>query len=258
MPQDIPLESSDTLVPEIKSLASLGDTAPRFVLRTPTPRDKRFHQRLNNEEGLRHHSPEAIRAEILTGLKALWTEEQFAEHAPRIQAYWTELEDFQLQLRDDPDLEWTFDPALEKSINGLISKVGQSWRPLRAMLADNAEFAEMSFVLMVAIVVKDFSNLTLKTPREMDRGYLTVDTAYAIRDALWALEDKHKLDKGVAWLELSAACTSRMYLDEDEEKNSESPSPSKTPPALSSETSTLETDGKSPASAPSSATPASE
>ena len=257
MPQDIPLEASETLSFTIKSLASLGDAAPRFTLRTPTPRDKRFHQRLNNEEGLRHHSPEAIRAEVLTGLKALWTPEQYAEHAPRIEAYWAELEDFQLQLRDDPELEWSYDADIERAINGLIQKVGQSWRPLRSMIADNAEFSDMSFVLMVALIVKDFAGLSLKAPRELDRGYLTVDTAFAIRDALWALEDKHGLTKGSAWLELAAACTSRMYLDEDEEKNSESPSPSKTPPAPSSETSTLDKDGKSPASASSSETPAS-
>lgn len=254
MPQDFPLESSETLAFTPTSLKPIPG-APSFVLRAATPRDKRFHRRLVTEEGLRTHSQEKIRQFVLDGLRLLWTAEDFERHSPTIQSYWQSRDDFELQRKDEPELVWTFDAEIERGIGDLTERVAEAYPPLRRLLADNSDFGEMFMPVLTAVVVQDFSGLGVN-PR-LDRGYMTVDTMLAVRDALEAFERKHAengLVQGNAWLELFVACSGRFRLDEEEAKNSASPLPSSTiqPPLMEG---TLEGDGKSQASAHSSKTP---
>lgn len=251
MPQDVPLESSETLEFTPTSLKPIPG-APSFTLRAATHREKRFHRRLITEEGLRTHNVEAIRACVLDGLRLLWNAEDYARHEPTISQYWQQRDDFELQRKDDPELAWAYDPELERGIDDLTRRVAEAHPPLRRMLADNNEFGEMIAPVLTAVVVKGISGLPIN-PR-LDRGYMTVDTMLKVRDALDAFERKHGLMDGTAWLELFVACSGRMRLDEEEAKNSASPSPSSTiqPPLMEG---TSEEDGKSPASAPSSKTP---
>lgn len=253
MPQDIPLEASETLVFTPASLESLGDAAPRFRLRAGTPRDKRYHRRLHAEEGVFVHPVEAIRREVDNGLKELWSPEVYAEHIQTLKEFWEAQDQFELQAKDNPELVLEYDPKIRRACEELARKVADVWRPLRRLLADNAEYGEMSMPLMVAVVVKGWTGLDVPLRRE--RGYITLDSAEALRDALEGFETEHKLPPGIAWTELFVACTKRMYLDEDEAKNSESPSPSETTQPASSEMTVSEPDGASPASASSTETP---
>jgi hypothetical protein len=254
MPQDIPVEASETLSFTPECLADI-DNPPKFTLRAATERDKRFHRRLYTEEGLRRHSQADLRAEILNGLKALWTEEQFDEHAPILQEWWDAGDSFAEQRREDPDVQWEYDPAVEKACKGLTDRVVESHAPLRRMIADNMEWDSMSDTLLAAVVVKSWTGLDVR--RELDRGYVTVDCITAVREALSTLEETAdpKVKPGTAWAELAFACVRRFYLSEEEAGNSESQSPSTTAPEASSETTTSAKAGKSPASASSAKTP---
>lgn len=249
MPQDIPIEASETLAFTPASLAEIPG-APKFTLRTPTHRDKRFHRRLVTEEGVSGHGPDAIRAEVLNGLKLLWSPEAFDEHSPIIRAYWDARDDHELQLKDDSKLLWSYDADVEEGVRDLTRKVAEAHAPLRRMLADNDDFQTMVAPLLVAVVVKSWSGLAAAA--QIDRGYLTVDCVENMAEALLAYEKAnraaYKLAPGTAWLELFVGCSRRMRLDEDEGNDSASPSPCETTPLASTET-TPAKDGKSPARA---------
>lgn len=250
MPQDIPLEASETLVFSPDAFAAV-DNPPTFTLRTPTTRDKRFQRRLLNEEGAAQHSREDMRAEMLRGLKELWGEEQFNDHAPKLEEFWRYSDDFAQQSKDDPDLAWEMDAALEAACMQLENDVAQAWRPLAIMKADNAWAAEANALALVAVSVKSWAGLDV--PIALERGYLSVDTAAKVRDALLKLSVKTGLkEPGAAWSQLFIAALKRMYLDADTEGNSDAASPSATPPASSK---TRRANGKSPKSASSTKTP---
>lgn len=264
MPQDIPLEASEELVFTPKSFSDLSD-APSFVLRAATTRDKRYHRRLHLEEGIIFHGSDRIREEILVGLKSLWSPETYEQSVETLKAYWAAQDDYQQQAslhakgqagKDNPEPfpPFEYDKEIGAACDELIRKVTEAWRPIRQMVADNADFGELTAPAMVAVVVKSWKNLSVRATRE--RGYLTLSGAQAIEEALADLEKKHGIEPGSAWTELFVACTKRMYLDEEEAKNSASPSPSEMTPAASSPIETTATDGQSPASATSLETPA--
>lgn len=237
MPQDIPVEASETLAFTPPSLAQL-EPKPVFMLRAITTRDKRFHTRLYRENGLKIHGRDALRSEILIGLKSLWTEEQFEQHSAVIRELWDAQDQFELQAKDNSDLEWSFDPEVQAAVNNLIERVEDAWAPLRRMVADNGEFGQMLVPVMLATVVKSWTGIDVK--RELDRGYLTLDCSENLVLALEALDPQ-------AATELFVAAAGRMRLDKETEGNSASGSPSETTPAASTET-TSASDGKSPAS----------
>lgn len=252
--QDIPLEASETVSFTPESLAAIPG-APVFTLRSPTKRDERHHRRLIREDGLIQHSDEALRGEIFTALAALWTPEDYERHAARIRDYYTAVDDFALQRRDDPELKWEWPAEEETAVRTAIGDAIKAWPKLRRMTADNAEFQEMRAPLIAAVVIASWSELA--TERHLDRGYLSLDCAEQLIEDLEAFERKHevthKLDAGTATFELYAACIRRLYLDEEEVGNSVSSPPSPTPPPSSS---ARRATGRSKARATSPETPA--
>lgn len=254
MPQDIPVEASETLVFTPECFEALP-SPPKFTLRTPTTREKRQRRRLINEECAVRHDAETMRAEMLAGLKALWGEKGYAEHAPIVEAYWQALDDHALQLKDDPELKWEYDPEIEAAVERLEIDVGQAHRPFGKMRADNMHFDEVATLSIVAVMIQAYTGIDAAAERE--RGYLTLNAAHELRDALGDIEDEHKIEpRGRAWTQLFVACSKRMFLSEDEEKNSASPSPSETTPPIS-KPGKAGTSGASPASASSTETPES-
>jgi hypothetical protein len=261
MPQDVPLEASDTLAFTPASLSNLANP-PSFVLRAATHREKRHQRRLLREEGLRSHSEQELRAEVLSGLKVLWTPESFEKHSVILSQYWEALDEFRPQAAQrrkeieqaleagteaPPPLEFTFDNELVLACDTLIEQVAKSWPRLAAMRADNAEAGEMSSPITVAAIVKDWSNLDVRPERE--RGYITLDCAFAFETALEKIEADAGLEPGTAWSELQMACLARMFLNEEEAKNFVSPSLSGTHQTPSTEMTISAEAGMSPASA---------
>ena len=252
MPQDIPFEASETLDFTPDCFKDI-EGAPSFVLRTGTSREKRFHSRLNREEGIKYHSDVAIRREVERGFKELWEEETFDKVMPVIRQYWDAQDQFAAQYKLDNSLKWEYDPAIEERVGEVIEKIVSEWPPLRRMRADNADFGDMVVPLLVAVIVKSWKGLD--THRRLDRGYLTLSCTEDLLQDLEAFAAKHGVEPGVATADMFIACSRRMNLIEEEAKNSESPSPSETVPSPSNETTTSDKDGTSPASASSSTTP---
>lgn len=257
MPQDIPLEASEELVFQPKAFANLGD-APCFTLRAATTRDKRYHRRLHLEENIVSHSQDAIRAEILRGLKALWSTNDYEQHEAILTDYWAALDDYNQQRAEHEKAQasekkpekfpdFAYDMEIRVACEQLTKKVVEAWRPVRSMVADNADFDELTAPAMIAVVVKSWIGLGINAERE--RGYLTLAGAQALEEALADFEEAHGIERGSAWTELFVACTNRMYLSEDEQKNSASPSPSGMTPPASNPSAASEQDGPSPASA---------
>jgi hypothetical protein len=246
VPQDIPLDASDVLSFTPASLEKI-EGAPVFTLRACTMREKRFHRRLLLESGIRFHDIAKMRAEMLNGLRHLWTPEAFDAHAPMVKALWEARDEFALQQKDDPDLEWSYDAEIEEAVDALEDKIAKSWPRLCEMVADNADYSELTFPIIAAVVVQDITGLPVR--KDMDRGYLTLAMMEKVAEELVALERRHGLKEGMAWMELSVACSKRMFLTKDEEKNSESPSPSEMTQPASNETNTSAPDGKSTGSA---------
>lgn len=247
MPQDFPVEASDTLAFTPPSLAHL-EKPPVFYLRAATMREKRFRMRLLREAMLETHDKRALREETLKGLRKVWTPAQFEEHSPRITEYWQEIDDFILQRQDDPDLELGIEQEEVERIESLFREVARRHTPLARMHADNADYEDMLPVATIAVAVESWEGFDV-TP-DMDRGYLTLDCVNAIDEKLIDLRsnDGHRgASARIAWLELYVAAEQRFSLSQEEAKNSESPSPSKTAPAPSSENGPK--DGTSPASA---------
>lgn len=253
MPQDIPVESSELLDFTPASLKDI-EGAPVFVLRASTSREKRYHRRLLLEQGIRYHDREAIREEVLNGLKELWDADAFEQHGPVIKELWSARDDFEAQLKDDPELVWSYDAQVEDAVDELVRMVSQEWRPLRSMIADNADYGSMAAPLLVIVTLKRFSHLDVK-PRN-ERGYFTIETVEAIEEALTKFEKANGLVEGTAWAELTVACSRRMYLSDEERGNSASQSPSTTAPEPSNETKISEPVGKSPELELSTETPA--
>lgn len=246
MPQDVPIEASEMLVFTPESLKRL-DNPPVFSLRAATWREKRFHTSLNREEGVEFYDTQMWREEVLNGFRAKWAPEYVEPYAPILQGYWDAWDVYETQKKEDEDLVFEFDPVVKMAINELIEKIRQVWPPLRRLDTVNADSSETMMLTTVAVVLASWERLSVN--RDIDRGYITVECAYAVKEALQSLELKHGLKAGTAWMELYVEATMRLYLSKDTEKNSESPSPSEMTPPASTETTTLVAAGKSPAPA---------
>jgi hypothetical protein len=246
VPQDIPIEASNPLA-FIPDCLKETDSPPAFTLRAATWREKEFRMRLHREAGIITHSTEAIRAETLNGLRALWTEDQFAEYSTFITSLWEAQDQFPARLAEDPDLEWDFDPEIEKAVDELATKIEREWPPLARMAADIDQYQRLAPVFYAAVIVKDWSGLPTK--RLLDRGYLSIDCAMALCEDMIRKDREAGVAPGMSWAQLYSACVDRMYLSEDEAKNSASPSPSETNPEPSNTKPLQAESGKSPASA---------
>jgi len=254
VPQDIPFEAGETLAYTPPALADL-DAPPVFYVRYPTTREKRWVRLQHIEEGLRRHPPEEVRKEILAGLKLLWDEEVYARHTPILKAYWEAQDDFAKQLPDlqaeavaakqDPSaIRFEYDPDIVAACDKLVSNVLEAHRPLRKMMAQNADFDLMHPVVLVASALERWKNL--KTPRKSEGGFVTVESVDALKDELAEIERGAGIEEGRSFGQIYTLVSMRTYLGEEAAKNFVSPSLSGTTPAASK--ASPEKAGKSPAS----------
>lgn len=253
MPQDIPLEASDLLAFTPPSLAEI-EGAPVFMLLAPTHREKKHRRRMLIENQVKHHTQDAIQAEVLKAVESTFPD-LYEKYSGVIEAYWQAKKDFDLQAKTEPDLVWQYDEEVEDRIKKLFEAATQSWPPLGEMMADNVEYGEFAVVSLICCTVKSWTGL--ETRRDIRRGYLTIDCAESLDQELAAYEAAHGLEPvGMAAVELMNACHARWNLDKDKEKNSVSPPPSETTPPIS--TAGDSSNGKSPASASSTKTQETE
>ena len=237
MTSTIPAEASETLVFTPTDLETKMEKPPVFRLRAVSSREKRHFDRLLIEEGIRQHGTDAIREEILKGLAAIATPESASELEARFKAFWEALDDHAKEQADLPANERVafVHPDFEH-VEALSEQITYAWKPLREMTADNADANSMFPLISIAVAVSGWERLDAAF--EKDRGFLTIESAQAICDALRALDEKHGINPGSSALQLYSKAMTRMFLPKATEKNSESPSPSSSPP------SNTKTDGK--------------
>lgn len=251
MSDTIPAESSETLDFTPEQLEAKMEKPPRFRLRAVEHREKRFFDRLMIEEGVRQHSTDAFRAEILRGLEATATPESAAELELRLKAFWEALDDHEKEQAELPlDQRKPFDHPDKARIEELGEKIADSWLPLRQMTADNADAAAMLPLIAVAIAVSGWSNLDARY--EKDRNFITIESATSVMEALRKLDETHDVSPGLSWLKLTTKALGRIFLSKEQEKNSESPSPSSSLPSNTKTAGKGSPDGQSPESTASS------
>lgn len=235
MPQDIPLEAGETRAFTPPSLAHI-DNAPSFTIRTATWRQKNFYRRILRENSIIRHDEADIRSEIRKALQPgpIWGENDPAAMVPFVEEYWTYSDAFRQQKRQDPDLEWSYDPEIERRVLQLLDRVEQAWPQLARMAADNEEYRESEPFALIATMVHSWTGLDVA--RRVDRDHLTMDCSYELGEKLLRFEAQHGESGkvGSAFGELYAEAFAAMFLTEEERGNSASQSPSATAPKPSS------------------------
>lgn len=233
----IPAEASETLVFTPPQLEAKMENPPRFRLRAVEIREKRFFDRLMIEEGVRQHSTDTFREEILRGLAATATPDSAAELEPRLKAFWEALDDHDKEQSALPVEERKpFEHPDKDAVEAFGEKMAAAWPPLRQITADNADANAMVPLISVAVAVTGWDNLDALFQK--DRGFITVKSANSIMEALRKLDEAHGVSPGLSWVQLAGKAVSRIFLPKEQEKNSESPSQSSSPP------SNTKTDGK--------------
>jgi tellurite resistance protein len=237
MPHSIPVEASDMLAFTPSCLANTPG-APVFHLRTITWREEQYYKRLLREATLVQHSESEMRETMREELERLWTSEAFSRAIEVLEAYWQAVDSFALEKKENSDAAFDFADMAE--IDDLDVNLRRFSPKIARMVADNAEAADVLPLLFVAVAVARVDGLS--DPLPYTGGFLSIDGAAAIMGQLKAVAGDNA---GTAWAELMVASIRRMRLSGEQEKNSESPLPSDTPPASSN---TATAPGKSRAS----------
>lgn len=201
---------------------------PVFILRPAAEREFREFEYLGRKHCLRSHDKEAMRAEMLRGLRANWSEETYEKEAARLRSYWALV-----------DQGGEVDPAEEAGVNELVGRLLKHWPPLAEMGADNLRFGEETGRIAVSMFCMGWRGLDVPYSRE--EGHVPLAAIDKVETELAVLERRLAEDKvegvaepGTAFAELTAKAYSRLFLTRDEEKNL--PSPPSSPPGLNGST----------------------
>lgn len=240
----IPIEAGEVRRFTPPSLANLP-SPPTFLLKPAGRREKRAHGRLIVEAGLRRHSQEAMRDEMIRALSSQWSPELVAEHEPRLRAYWDALDCWIKQVReqaegakkDDGAETPRFEHPDKKAIDKLNDQIVDAWPPLRKMAADNIAFDEESPLLMACCLVLGWENVSV--PFALEAGNVPVERMEEMSEWLGDLEQEKAGQvegigaRGTAFAELCLETGKALYLDKAQEKNSGSPSPTTSTQSIS-------------------------
>ena len=224
----VPYEASETKRFTPASLANL-ESPPVFRLRAVSRRERRRYDRLMIEEGLRRHDKEAMRDELLRGMRALSSDDEFELWEAHLRLHWEARDEWEDEHKGKPlDEIPDFAPPgpSEDDIATVTRGIHENWPPLRKMAADNVIFNREAPALLLSVVVSGWSGID--TPFVSREGCIDLDTIDKLDADLSKLEAQHGLDQGKAFVELYVAATDRMFLSKDAEKNSSSPPPSPT------------------------------
>lgn len=250
----IPYEASEILRFTPASLAVI-DTPPVFRLRAASRRERRRYDRLMIEEGLRRHDKEAMRAELLRGLRELSSDDEFETWEHLLRQHWDARDEYDAALsgKEADAPEFTPPGPSEEEIARVMRGIHENWAPLRKMAADNLIFNREAPALLISVVLAGWSGIS--TPFASREGSIPLDTIDALDRDLAQLETDHDLKPGQAFVQLYIEATNRMFLSKEAEKNSSSPAPSPTGQPISN-SGAESTAGTSKASVISTSTPA--
>lgn len=210
----IPVTSSEVSAFSPESLKEvLGDAAPKFRLRAPSEAHVRRFRQECNDEGLTSYSDEDFTAEKMRAIDALWTADLAQPLKDRLNT---------LLVSMDQGVETSVEDLLW--VEELDDSLFQNWKPLRIMRRKTGELREYAPRIAVSTYVAGWSGLDV--PFRLEGGYLPLATVTLVHKELLKLAKQH-LPEGNAnlpFIELYAAASQRVSLDEEEEKNSPAPS----------------------------------
>jgi hypothetical protein len=238
-----PLEAGEAEPFVPASLAHLTNP-PTFHLLWGTPREKEQQRRVADEEGLVHWADASMRAEILRGMKALFSPDDFATWEPQAKGWWDALDLYQQENAGVPAAErapFVFEG--QDTLTEVLEQIARDWRPYRLMEADNKAYQRGLGPAINSVIITRFENFDAPVAR---RGrYLTFDCVRELADRL----DKFGRDFAPGAplrpsQELSMECMKRLFLDKERVGNSASPAPSDPTPDTS-KAGTGATNGKS-------------
>ncbi len=231
----IPVESSEVERFTPSSLIEImGDTAPVFLLRSPSERDLRRYNQLVGYDGLEWVGDERLND---TKLEAIAPPNWDEKTARSYRETFTTLEEKKRQSIALTDEEQAFLDDLDEQLK-LVS------RPLNIIIQKRRDFLSITPLYSIAVYCCGWEGL--ETPFRLEAGVIPISVVRKMTRELKRIGEKHiaKLSD-MPLIELYSACTNRLRLDEEEEKNSPAPSPNTaTPDASMSE---IQTAGESSA-----------
>ncbi len=205
---------------------SLANVAPKptIRMRPASPRDERTIASACRIEGLTHHNAEAIRAEQLRALRAMWSPEIFETESARLRGAWDSL-DQGVAIPDDE----------AQALSELSLELHRHWRPLRQMHDDNEVFERDFPRLALCIFIAGWSNIDV--PYKRVSGQVPLETIDLLLREVEAIEARAIADKidgaspGVAVPQVNIKALQHVALTQGERGNSSSPSPSPSTPS---------------------------
>lgn len=191
--------------PALAELAS----PPVFLLRDGDRRARRDFRKMLLTEGLTTYAPDAVRAEARAGLRALWEPADAEQHIGRIEAYWHAADQANAAAGHDEEAEPAIDPAERRLVEDLLSRLGQSWAPLRRMASANAMYAAEAPSVVLSTVLRGWESIDLRYCRE--DGVVSLDTLEGLENALGDVERAQGGKPGLAYAQLCEAALERLF-----------------------------------------------
>lgn len=219
----IPVESSEIqdFVPE--SLKVMGDAAPVFRLKAPSERCLRRYQDLIGDDGLESFSDAEFTAEKLKAIDLYWSPEDAQGIKDRFNNL-LEMNKQAIEIGAD-DLAW---------LSEFDDQLFEVHRPLNVMRRKTGNFREYAPRHALSIYLAGWKNLDV--PFKLNAGLIEAGTVLALGKEMQRLGREHCPDEPIKpFLDLYVAVTARLYIGEDEEKNSPAPSPPSSSPDASTE-----------------------
>ena len=230
MGQVVPMDAGEV---EAFTPALLESRTPKpvFTLKAATRRDRRLFRRLTIQEGGVRHSRYAIREEIFTACRALWDDDAAEREIPRLKEFFEAADDHDKAME-----EWSKEAQAVHAANEGVAKSKQkklpgaplfdhpdlaafqeleqsivaAWPPLRRMLADNDSADSVLPMCIGAVALGGWSGV--ETPYRRTAEGVPMETMEALADELAETA-------AGSFAELMGACSKRLFLDADTEKN---------------------------------------
>lgn len=229
----IPVESAEVERFTPQSLIEpLGDTAPVFLLRSPTERDLRRYNQLIGYDGLEWVGDERLNEIKLEAISPPNWDEKTAR---QYRETFTTLEEKKRQGIDLTAEEAAWLDELDEQLREVS-------RPLNIVIQKRREFLSLTPLYSIAVFCCGWEGL--KTEYRLEAGIVPIKTLRALIRELRDIAEPHMPHlPQMPVLELYNACSNRLRLDEEEEKNS--PAPSQNSASQDASTSAPQPDGES-------------
>ncbi len=234
----IPVESSEVERFTPQSLIEpMGDSAPVFLLRSPTERELRRYNDLVGSDGLEWVSDELLNE---TKLEAIAPPNWDEKTARSYRETFTTLEEKKRQ-------EIVLTAEEQAWLDELDEQLKEVSRPFNRIIQKRRNFLSITPLYSIAVYCCGWEGFEAEF--RLEAGTVPLVAVSKMIRELRRISEPHLPDLAdMPLIELYSACTNRLRLDEEEEKNS--PAPSLNSASQDASTSATRTDGESSGGSP--------